>query len=69
MAGNHKGEGKQILNNRYSQFLKLTSELIGYKTVDTKNQLAVRVMGGIGYAYGNSRVMPYSEQFYIGGSK
>lgn len=68
LAGNHKGEGKQILNNRYSQFLKLTSELIGYKTVDTKNQLAVRVMGGIGYAYGNSRVMPYSEQFYIGGS-
>lgn len=68
LAGNHKGEGKQILNNRYSQFLKLTSELIGYKTVDTKNQLAMRIMGGIGYAYGNSRVMPYSEQFYIGGA-
>ncbi len=68
LAGNHKGEGKRILKNRYSQFLKLTSELIGYKTVDNNNQLAVRVMGGIGYAYGNSRVMPYSEQFYIGGS-
>lgn len=68
LTGNHKGEGKQILNNRYSQFLKLTSELIGYKTVDNKNQLAVRVMGGVGYAYGNSNVMPYSEQFYIGGA-
>lgn len=68
LAGNHKGEGKQILNNRYSQFLKLTSELIGYKTVDNNNQLAMRIMGGIGYAYGNSKVMPYSEQFYIGGS-
>lgn len=68
LAGNHKGEGKRILNNRYSQFLKLTSELIGYKTVDNNNQLAMRVMGGIGYAYGNSKVMPYSEQFYIGGS-
>lgn len=67
LAGNHSGEGKKILKNRYSQFLKLTSELIGYKTVDD-NQLAVRVMGGIGYAYGNSKVMPYSEQFYIGGS-
>lgn len=68
LAGNHQGEGKKILRNRYSQFLKLTSELIGYKTVDNKNQLAMRVMGGIGYAYGNSKVMPYSEQFYIGGA-
>lgn len=68
LAGNHKGEGKRILKNRYSQFLKLTSELIGYKAVDNNNQLAMRLMGGIGYAYGNSKVMPYSEQFYIGGS-
>ena len=28
----------------------------------------MRIMGGIGYAYGNSKVMPYSEQLYIGGS-
>ena len=68
ICGNHQGEGKQILNHRYSQFLKLTSELIGYKTVDNNNQLAMRIMVGIGYAYGNSKVMPYSEQFYIGGS-
>lgn len=68
LAGNHQGEGKKILHNRYSQFLKLTSEVIGYKTVDNKNQLALRLMGGIGYAYGNSNVMPYSEQFYIGGA-
>lgn len=68
LTGNRQGEGKTILNNRYSQFLKLTTELIGYKSLNVKNQLATRVMGGIGYAYGNSRVMPYSEQFYIGGS-
>lgn len=67
LTGRH-GEGKKILNNRYSQFLKLTSELIGYKTVDKNNQLAMRILGGIGYAYGNSKVMPYSEQFYIGGA-
>lgn len=28
----------------------------------------MRFMGGIGYAYGNAKVMPYSEQFYIGGA-
>lgn len=68
LAGDHQGEGKMILNNRYSQFLKLTTELIGYKSFDNNNLLASRIMGGIGYAYGNSKVMPYSEQFYIGGS-
>lgn len=68
LTGNRRGEGKKILNNTYSQFLKLTSEVIGYKTLDNINQLALRLMGGIGYAYGNSKVMPYSEQFYIGGS-
>lgn len=68
LFGNKKKEGKLFLNNEYSQFLKLTTELIGYKSLDNKNQLTVRLMGGLGYAYGNSRVMPYSEQFYIGGA-
>lgn len=68
MFGNKTKEGKMFLNNRYSQFVKLTTELIGYKSMDRNNQLAIRVMGGIGYAYGNSKVMPYSEQFYIGGA-
>ena len=68
LFGNDKKEGKLFINNRYSQFLKLTSELITYKSFDNNNQLAFRLMGGIGYAYGNSSVMPYSEQFYIGGA-
>lgn len=63
-----RGEGREILGNRYSQFLKLTSEIIKYRQVSENSQLAMRLMGGIGYAYGNSRVMPYSEQFYIGGA-
>ncbi len=68
LFGNKEKEGKTFLNNRYSQFIKFTTELIGYKSMDRNNQLAIRVMGGIGYAYGNSKVMPYSEQFYIGGA-
>lgn len=63
-----KGEGRKILGNRYSQFLKLTSEVIKYRQVSENSQFAMRFMGGIGYAYGNSSVMPYSEQFYIGGA-
>lgn len=68
LAGKRQGEGKKILGNRYSQFLKTTSELIVYRRLTETSLLATRFMGGIGYAYGNSRVMPYSEQFYIGGA-
>ncbi len=69
LLGNQQKQGKMILNNPYSQFLKATSELVMYKRLNKKdNQLVIRFMGGIGYAYGNSTVMPYSEQFYSGGA-
>lgn len=68
ISGNHQGQGKTIFGNTYSQFLKNTSEIIVYRKVTETSMLATRFMGGIGYAYGNSRVMPYSEQFYIGGA-
>ena len=33
-----------------------------------KHQIAARLMGGVIYAYGNQKIAPYSEQFYIGGA-
>lgn len=68
LTGDRHNPDKTIFGNRYSQFLKLTSEIIGYERVTETSLLAMRFMGGIGYAYGNSSVMPYSEQFYIGGA-
>lgn len=67
LAG-ERGSGRKILGNRYSQFLKLTSEIIKYRQVTDNSLIAMRFMGGVGYAYGNTKVMPYSEQFYIGGA-
>lgn len=68
LTGNRQGSGKTIFGNPYSQFLKLTSEIVVYRRMTEKSLLAMRLLGGIGYAYGNSEVMPYSEQFYIGGA-
>ena len=68
ITGNHQGQNKKLFGNIYSQFLKLTSEVIVYRKITETSLLATRFMGGIGCAYGNSRVMPYSEQFYIGGA-
>ena len=63
-----KETDKKLLNSPYAQFVKLTSELRTLLKIKGKHQLAARLMGGVIYAYGNQRVAPYSEQFYIGGA-
>ncbi len=64
----HTGEGRKLLGNSYSQFLKLTTSVIYYRQLNERSYLAFHLAGGLGYAYDNARVMPYSEQFYSGGS-
>lgn len=67
--GKHRLQGqRQIFNQQFSQFLKATVDFRNYHTVKENVVLASRVFAGFAYAYGNSRVIPYSEQFYIGGA-
>ncbi len=61
-----RGE-KHLFGNRFSQFVKEVAEVKYYRRIG-KSTLATRFLVGVGYAYGNSTVMPYSEQFYIGGA-
>ncbi|WP_300287275.1 BamA/TamA family outer membrane protein [uncultured Alistipes sp.] len=61
-----RGE-KHLFGNRISQFVKGVAEVKYYRRIG-KSTLATRFLIGAGYAYGNSTVMPYSEQFYIGGA-
>lgn len=63
-----KEQGKQLLGNPFAQFLKLTSEIRYNYKINSKQHLAMRFMGGVVYSYGNARVAPYNEQFYIGGA-
>lgn len=60
---------QEFFGNRFSQFAKEISEVKFYHRIGRRNNwLATRFLVGVGYAYGNSEVMPYSEQFYIGGA-
>ena len=60
---------QHLFGNRFSQFVKEVSEVKFYHRIGRRNNwLATRLLVGVGYAYGNSEVMPYSEQFYIGGA-
>jgi outer membrane protein assembly factor BamA len=57
----------KLLNNIYSQFIKLTSDLRYYR--NGRNQsLVLRLYAGLGFPYRNSTVLPYVEQFFSGGA-
>lgn len=63
-----KEKDKELLGSPYAQFLKLTSEVRAHMKIIGKQYLALRLMGGVLWTYGNQTVAPYSEQFYIGGA-
>lgn len=66
--GTHNIQGeRQILDRRFSQFLKGTVEYRNIYKISNRLTLASRVLGGVAWAYGNSEEMPYSEVFFIGG--
>ena len=69
LTGAPKGEGaKTLFGDPFSQFFKETAEVRLYKRLGRVGTFAFRAFAGAGHAYGNSRVMPYTEQFYIGGA-
>lgn len=56
------------MGNPFAQFIKLTSEIRYNYRIDVNNRLAMRLMAGIVYSYGNMTISPYSEQFFVGGA-
>lgn len=69
LAGKNFNErNKTIMGNPYAQFVKFTNELRYNRRIDRNHSIVGRVMAGVIFSYGNARISPYSEQFYVGGS-
>jgi outer membrane protein assembly factor BamA len=51
-----------------SQFLKIEADARGYLRFNQQLIWANRIIASLAYAYGNSRIAPYAEQFFSGGS-
>ena len=67
-ANAEKGDEKTILGVPYSQYLKMEHDFRYYLKLNDKSQIATRFIGGVAYPYGNSVHMPFSKQFFVGGS-
>lgn len=59
---------KELFGSPYAQFIKFTNELRYNRRIDRNQSLVARLMTGVIYSYGNARISPYSEQFYVGGA-
>ena len=59
-----------IWGTPYSQYIR--NELTLGRTIvfgrNDNQAIAMRLLGGVGYAYGNSSAMPFEKQFYSGGA-
>lgn len=64
-----KGQ-KTIFGIPFSQFVKAQAQLVYQRRLKagTENWLVSRLLVGAEHAYGNSKEVPYAEQFYIGGA-
>ncbi len=60
--------GKSLLGTPYAQFIKGYAEACHYHHLAPRHTLAVRLIAGLLYAYGNSAVGPFGEQFHVGGA-
>lgn len=63
-----KGE-KELFGTPFSQFVKGQTQLVwGRRIFYGDHWLVSRVAVGAAHAYGNSKQVPYAEQFYVGGA-
>lgn len=67
-ANVREGNQKEIFNVPFSQYAKIENDVRYYHRFNEKNSFATRLIAGLAYPYGNSEFIPFSRQFFIGGS-
>lgn len=67
-ANANKDNQKEIFKIPFSQFAKIENDFRVYHQLGQKSSLAGRLIAGVAYPYGNSQYIPFSKQFFVGGS-
>lgn len=62
------GNPASIAGSVYSQYAKISIDGRGYYNFENKDKIALRVYAGVAKPYGNSALLPYSKQFFSGGT-
>jgi len=67
-ANVEKDKERKIFGVPFSQFAKIENDFRFYHKFNEKTSLATRAIAGVAYPYGNSEYIPFSRQFFSGGS-
>jgi outer membrane protein insertion porin family len=62
------GKVRRLFGTPFNQYVKLENEIRFYHKLGPASKIATRLQVGVGLPYGNSTVMPYTQQFFIGGA-
>ncbi len=66
--GKSTGIDKEILGTPYFQYFRSDIDIVHYKIFAKNKTLVLRANIGYGVPFGNSVVLPFERQFYVGGS-
>jgi outer membrane protein assembly factor BamA len=58
----------KVFGTPFDQYIKIENEIRFYHKTGRHSSFAARFMADVGLPYGNSTVLPYSQQFFIGGA-
>ncbi len=58
----------KVFNLIYYQYVRPDFDLRFYNIIDGRNTIVFRFNPGVGFAFGNSKILPYEKQFFVGGS-
>lgn len=61
-------KGRKVMNAKFGQFIKLETSWRKTWTLANKSSVVAHFYGGVMSAFGNNEVLPFSENFYIGGA-
>ncbi|RFZ82299.1 hypothetical protein DYU05_16935 [Mucilaginibacter terrenus] len=61
------GKVKKLFGTPFNQYIKLENEIRYFHKLGLGSKFAARFLVGLGQPYGNSTILPYSQQFFIGG--
>lgn len=64
-----KGDTIKVFDIPFSQYVKIQNEFKHTLKFSQSSMIKSRIIAGAGFAYGNSVQMPFSKQFFIGGTQ
>ena len=62
-----RGKVGKIAGTPFDQYVKLENEIRFFHKVGANSKIATRLLVDVGLPYGNSTILPYTQQFFIGG--